>query len=81
MYALELHCVFIRRLDMQLDVFRTSYCHHRMRTANNLSPLQLWARRLIERGGDDHALDELLVDSVSYVTSSVFQYNNYYCTN
>ena len=52
-----------------------------MRTANNLSPFQLWARGLIERGGDDHALDGLLENSVSYVTSSVFQYTNNYCTN
>ena len=76
MYAL--HYVFIPPLNMQLNVFRTSYCHHWMRTANNLSPFQLWARGLIERGD---ALDGLLEDSVSYVTSSVFQYTNNYCTN
>ena len=58
MYAL--HYVFIPRLNMQLDVFRTSYCHHRMRTANNQSSFQLWAGGLIERGSDDHALDGLL---------------------
>ena len=66
--------VFIPHLNMQLDVFRTSYCHHRMRIANNLSPFQLWARGLIERDGDDHALDGLLEESVSHVISSISVY-------
>ena len=62
MYAL--HYVFIPRLNMQLDLFRTSYSHHRMRTANNLSPFQLWAKGLIERTGDDLVLDGLLEDDL-----------------
>ena len=62
MYAL--HYVFIPRVNMQLDVFRTSYSHHRMRTANNLSPFQLWAKGLIERAGDDEVLDGLLEDDL-----------------
>ena len=33
-----LHYVFIPRLNVQLDMFQTSYSHHHMRTANNLSP-------------------------------------------
>ena len=49
---------------MQLDVFHTSYSHHRMRTANNLSPFQLWAKGLIERASDDEVLDGLLEDDL-----------------
>ena len=62
MYAL--HYVFIPRVNMQLDVFRTSYSHHRMRTANNLSPFQLWAKGLIERASDGKVLDGLLEDDL-----------------
>ena len=58
-----LHYVFIPRLNTQLDVFCTSYAHHRMRTA----PFQLWTLGLIEGSGDNHVIEGLLEeDSVSY---------------
>ena len=45
-YMYAFHYVFIPHLNMQLDVFGTSYLHHGMRTANNLSPFQLWAKAI-----------------------------------
>ena len=56
-----LHYVFIPCLNMQLDVFCTSYVHHRMRTARNFSPFQLWTRGLIEGSGDNHVIARLPV--------------------
>lgn len=51
--------IFIPRLNMQLDSFRNSYAHHRMRTAGNQSPFQLWTKGLIENSGDESALNGL----------------------
>ena len=33
-----LHYVFVPRINFQLDMFRQSYSHHRLRTARNQSP-------------------------------------------
>lgn len=65
MYAL--HYVYVPRLNMQLDVFHNSYGHHRMRTARNMSPFQIWTRGLMEGCGDDHVLEGLVEeDLMSY---------------
>lgn len=50
-----LHYVFIPRINHSLDVFRQSYSHHRLRTARNRTPYQLWISGLAERSGDDLA--------------------------
>ena len=59
-----LHYVFLPRINHQLDIFRQSYSHHRLRTANNHSPLQLWIRGLAQESGDDAALSGVLEDSL-----------------
>ena len=51
LYAL--HYVFIHRINAQVDVFRQSYSHHRLSTARNRSPLQLWIQGMTHESGDD----------------------------
>lgn len=57
-----LHYVFILRINFQLDVFRQSYSQHRLRTARNQSPFQLWTRGLAQESGDYAAIQGVLGD-------------------
>ena len=60
----SLHYVFIPRINAQLDVFRQSYSHHRLSTARNRSPIQLWIQGLTQESGDDAAIQGVLGDSL-----------------
>ncbi len=62
MYAL--HFIFIPRLNMQLENFSNSYAHHRMPTARNLSPFQLWKKGWMEGRGDNDVSDGLQGDDM-----------------
>ena len=69
LYAL--HYVFIPHLNMQLmclECLTSSY-------QNSLSPIQLWARGLIECGDDDHVLDGLLEENLVSHIISVYNHN------
>ncbi len=55
-----LHYIFVPRINHHLDVFRESYSHHRLRTARNRSPYQLWIGGMTERSGDNAALQGVL---------------------
>ena len=59
-----LHYVFIPHINFQLDLFRQSYSHHRLRTARNQSPFQLWTRGLAQESGEDAAIQGVLGDSL-----------------
>ena len=59
---LALHYVFIPRINLQLDEFRQAYGHHRLRTARNQSPYQLWIRGFSQESGDDAALQGVVGD-------------------
>lgn len=37
-----LHYVFLPRINSQLEIFRQAYNRHKLRTEQNMSPLQLW---------------------------------------
>ncbi len=53
-----LHYVFLPRINNQIERFRLAYCRHRLRTAHNQTPLQLWA------SGMFHTSDETAVSGV-----------------
>ena len=55
-----LHHVFLPRINHSLNVFQESYGHHRLRTAGNRTPYQLWISGLAERSGDDLAVEGVL---------------------
>ena len=63
-----LHYVFIPCINHSLNIFRELYSHHRLRTAGNRTPYQLWISGLAEGSGDDlaiaGALEERLVSLV-----------------
>ena len=40
---------FLPRINAQLEVFRHSYCQHRLRTEQNRSPLQLWMSGMLQQ--------------------------------
>ena len=68
-----LHYVFIPRINHHLNTFREGYSHHRLRTAGNRSPIQLWFRGLAEGSGDNDAiqgLQDLITVSVSFINLS-----------
>lgn len=41
-------CVFLPRLQRDLDVFRVGWDNHHLRTEQNLSPQQLWTMGLLQ---------------------------------
>ena len=43
-----LHFLYISTINRHLESFRQAYMHHRMRTSNHLTPLQLWLRNIDE---------------------------------
>ena len=56
-HMFSLHYVFIPRINHQLRLFQQSYSHHRLRSAGNQSPLQLWVRGLSTEVGDQAAIE------------------------
>ena len=52
-----LHYIYIPRINKGLNQFQEAYSHHRLRSENNRSPFQLWTHGLIERSGDDEAIE------------------------
>lgn len=59
-----LHYVFIPRINLQLGEFRQAYGHHRLSTARNQSPYQLWIRGFSQESGDDAALQGVVGDAL-----------------
>ena len=74
-----LHHVFIPRINAQLDVFRQSYTNHRIRTAGNQSPLQLWTRGMTQESGDDAAIQGVLEDSLVRIDIYMHAMHFIYC--
>ena len=62
LYAL--HYIFIPRINQDLENFRQTYAHHRMRTEKNQSPFQLWTRGILEKSTDGEALNGVLTDQL-----------------
>lgn len=59
----SLHFVFLSRIQYQLDIFRESYSHHRLRTENNMSPYQLWIRGMAQLNSDGTAIQGVMDDA------------------
>ena len=56
----SLHFVYLPRNQYQLDIFRESYSHHRLRTENNMSPYQLWVRGMTQLNSDGTAIQGVM---------------------
>ena len=52
----SLHFVFLPLLQKQLDIFRQTYSHHRIRGQHNKSPFQMWIEGLATLDTDEHAI-------------------------
>ena len=63
----SLHFVFIPRINRQLETFRQSYSHHRLRTEGNRSPYKLWIE-----GMANLDTDQLAVGGVQFSVSLVY---------
>ena len=63
----SLHYIFLPRINHSLEVFRQSYSHHRLRTANNRSPYQLWISGMATSSGDDAAVQGVMEDTMEMV--------------
>ena len=59
-----LQYIFLPRINLALNVFKESYAHHRLRTAGNCSPYQLWMRGIVEGNGDANAVQGILDESL-----------------
>ena len=69
-----LHFVFLPRIQQQLNVFRESYSHHRLRTEGNRTPYQLWIEGMTSLTTDGAALQGVLDDSSIVSISDVFTF-------
>lgn len=85
-----LHYIFLPRINRALDIFRETYSHHRLRTAGNCSPYQLWLTGLIggnptrDPGALQGVLEESLVNecicvNVTLLVCVSWLYNIYTC--
>ena len=52
-----LHYVFIPRIQHQLDTFRETYSHHKLRTEGNMTPYQLWIQGMSVLNTDSAAVE------------------------
>ena len=59
-----LHYIYLPRINDALQIFQNTYSHHRLRTARNSSPFQLWITGIVERCNDDHAIQGFMEDSL-----------------
>lgn len=59
----SLHFVFVPRIQHQLNVFRESYCHHRLRSESSKSPYQLWIEGMSSLNTDEAAIRGFMDDS------------------
>lgn len=60
-----LHYVYLPRIQQQLDVFRESFSHHRVRGEGHKSPYQLWIQGMATLSTDEVAIEGALDDSAS----------------
>ncbi len=63
----DIHClqtVFLPRIQRQLDLFRSGWCHHRVRTEHNQTPNQLWIQGMhsLMQSDPNHSILEGLSD-------------------
>jgi hypothetical protein len=58
-----LHLLYLPCINLHLELFRNTYINHKLRTENNLSPLQLWTT-----GNLNHPMPDLVhnIDPDSY---------------
>ena len=56
----SLHYVFLPRINLHLDVFRQAYSRHRLRTAGNRSPLQLWLSGMVQGISENDAVSGIM---------------------
>ena len=55
-----LHHIFVPRINQHLDRFRDFYIHHRLRSAGNRSPIQLWTTGMAHGSGDHAAVQGIM---------------------
>ena len=59
-----LHFVFLPELQQQLDIFKEGWNHHRMRTAHNRTPTQMWLLGLRDYG-IEHSSDSAVTGALN----------------
>ena len=68
-----LHYIFLPRINLHLQRFRDFYSQHRMHTAENRSPLQLWTTGMASGSGDHAAVQGIMEEPlVSYQVQLLF---------
>ena len=72
-----LHFVFLEEIQQELDQFKDSWNHHRMRTCQNRTPTQQWILGL-RNYSLNHPNDPAITGLVNDLVSCNFFYNGYY---
>ena len=56
-----LHFVYIPRINNHLEQWTVAWINHSIRTADNLSPLQLWMEGILQANEDVSNVDEVML--------------------
>jgi len=67
-----LHTVFLPEIQSHLDSFSAGWCHHRLRTEHNKSPLQMWIESMTILA-DEHLTHSVLDGLSNEVYTCCFQ--------
>ena len=62
----SLHYVYTCRIQHQLDIFRESYSHHKLRSESNMTPYQLWIMGMAKLNADMNAVNAALENEIDY---------------
>ena len=60
----SLHYVYTCRIQYQLDIFRESYSHHKLRSEKNMTPYQLWIMGMAKLNTDVNAINGALENEI-----------------
>ena len=58
-HLFSLHFVYVPRINYHLQQWTGAWMNHSIRTADNLSPLQLWMEGMLHTNADISSIDEV----------------------
>ena len=76
-----LHTVFLEKIQQHLDLFRSGWCCHRMRSEHNKTPNQMWIEGMnaLARNNPEH----IVIDGLMQTQVKLCKYKRplYFLTN
>jgi len=74
LHMFAMHFVFVPRINRHLDMWRSGYIHHQIRTAGHRTPMQLYILGLLRMRGSQTTVSRELYESRNEVRNLTNQY-------